>query len=143
MPTYNRYSRFPFFSSRNIAPLYRGLPNGKTPLYNHAIFYRFLSAKIDERNKINIWLRSCLCITAPILPFSIKKLGKLPILAVISNTYFFLLILSAYYAHKTAFCPPTKYGKNQTLPINFYQFYGHFILCLTICGNGLILSSSK
>ena len=138
-PTYNRFSRFKKFFSRNIAPLYRGF---SASIYG-LLFYWFLLEKIAERNKINIWLRSCLCITAPILPFSIKKLGKLPILAVNPNTYFFLLILSAYYAHKTAFCPPTKYGKNQTLPINFYQFYAHFTAYLTNCGNGLILSSSN
>jgi hypothetical protein len=103
VPTYNRLCPQKIFFSRNIAPpildykpTYSGLPL-------HCFFYWILLVIWCERNKINIWLRSCLCITAPILPFSIKKLGKLPIFAVISNTYFFLLILSAYYAHKTAF----------------------------------------
>ena len=115
VPTYNRLCPQKIFFSRNIVPTILDYKPPNSGLILSMLFYWLLLVIYHERNKINIWLRSLLPFSMPILPFSAEKLRKLPISAVIPNTYFLRLIMSMCDKQLLVICPHTKHGKNQTL----------------------------
>ena len=71
-------------------------------------------AQKSQRNKINIWLRSCYTNLAVKSSFLTKKFVKLPQNQVIRNGLFFLLFHSVMYAQNNIICPHIKHGKFQT-----------------------------